>query len=144
MAGVTLTLKRITQKGLISFEVPEDPVLQEQIRKVLRVCRDKNNDYVSVTMARPFVPRTTGPHSQNHHLNGHIMQLCEYTGYTYDEIKYCIKMMAAEQFGYPTKTVGQYELPKPEHLCSTEECAMLIEGAHYFAAQVGCALREEA
>lgn len=144
MAGVTLTLKRITQKGLISFEVPEDPALQEQIRKVLRVCRDKNNDYVSVTMARPFVPRTTGPKSQNHHLNGHIMQICEFTGHTYDEIKYCIKMIAAEQFGYSTVTVGQYEMPKPEHLCSTEECAMLIEAAHYLAASIGCPLREEA
>lgn len=143
MAGVTMTLKRINTKGFITFEVPEDPALQEQLRRVLRLCRDKNNDYVAVTMARPYAPRTTGPKSQNHHLNGHIMQICQFTGHTYEEIKYCIKMVAVEQFGYPTTTVGSYVLPKPEHLCNTEECAMLIEAAHYFAASIGCPLREE-
>lgn len=45
MAGVTVTLKRIDQRGLISFQVPTEPDLQEALRKVLRLCRDKNNDY---------------------------------------------------------------------------------------------------
>lgn len=143
MAGVTMTLKRVDQKGHICFEVPEEPMLQEQLRKVLRACRDKNNDYVAVTMARPYSPRTTGPKSQNHHLNGHIMQLCQETGHTYDEVKYWVKMKAAEMYGYPTTTVGAYEMPKPEHECNTEECAMLIEAAHDCAAMIGCVLREE-
>lgn len=143
MAGVTMTLKRVDQKGHICFEVPEEPELQEQLRKVLRACRDKNNDYVAVTMERPYSPRTTGPKSQNHHLNGHLMQLAQHSGYSYDEIKYLVKMTAAEQFGYPTTTVGRYELPKPEHLCNTEECAMLIEAAHFVAAYMRCVLREE-
>lgn len=143
MAGITVTLKRIDQRGLISFQVPTEPDLQEAIRKVLRLCRDKNNDYVAVTLARPYSPRTTGPKSQNHHLNGHIMQICEETGNDYETVKYCIKMIAVEQMGYPYKTVAGHVIPKRERDCNTEECAKLIEASHVLAAQLGIVLREE-
>lgn len=142
MSGVTITLKRVTQKGHICFEVPKEPDLQEAIRKVLRLCRDKNNDYVAVTLARPYSPRTTGPKSQNHHLNGHIMQICEETGNDYETVKYCIKMIAVEQMGYPYQTVAGHVIPKRERDCNTEECAKLIEASHVLAAQLGLILRE--
>lgn len=142
MAGVTLTLKRITQKGLISFEVPEDPALQEQIRKVLRVCRDKNNDYVSVTFQRPFKPRTTGPRSLNHHLNGHIMQICNCTGNDYDTVKTAIKMFAVENMEYPYEEIAGQIVPKRERDTSTVECSKLIEAAHVIAAEFGIVLEE--
>lgn len=142
MAGVTVTMKRIDQRGLIAFEVPREPELQEALRKVLRLCRDKNNDYVAVTLARPYSPRTTGPKSQNHHVNGHIMQICEETGNDYETIKYCVKMIAVEQMGYPFKTIAGHVVPKPEHLCNTEECGKLIEASHILAAQIGIILRE--
>lgn len=144
MAGVTVTLKRVSQRGLICFEVPEEPELQESLRKVLRLCRDKNNDYVAVTLARPYSPRTTGPKSQNHHLNGHIMQICQLTGNDYETIKYCIKMTAVEQMGYPYKTIAGHIYPQKESDCNTEECAKLIEASHFIAAQLGIVLREEA
>lgn len=143
MSGVTVTMHRVNQKGLISFEVPNEPDLQEALRKVLRSCRDKNNDYVSVTLKRPYSPRTTGPKSQNHHLNGHIMQICEYTGNNYETIKYCVKMIAVEQMGYPFSTVAGHVYPKGERDCDTEECAKLIEASHVLAAQLGIVLREE-
>lgn len=142
MSGVTMTLKRVNQRGLICFEAPKEPELQEMLRKVLRLCRDKNNDYVAVTLARPYSPRTTGPKSQNHHLNGHIMQICQETGNDYETVKYCIKMIAVEQFGYPFQTVAGHVVPKRERDCNTEECGMLIEAAHYLAAQMGIVLRE--
>lgn len=144
MAGVTITLKRVTQKGLISFEVPRELELQEQIKNVLRACRDKNNDYVSVTLERPYSPRSTGPKSQNHHLNGHIMQICQTTGNDYETIKYCIKMTAVEEMGYPYKEVDGHIIPKRERDCNTEECAKLIEASHVLAAHLGMVLREEA
>ena len=144
MSGVTVTMHRVSQKGLICFEVPREPELQEALRNVLRVCQEKNNDYVSVTLARPRVPRSTGPHSQNHHLNGHIMQICEYTGNDYESIKYCIKMIAVEQMSYPYKTVCGHILPQKESDSSTEECAKLIEASHILAAQLGMVLKEEA
>ena len=143
MAGVTVTLKRIDQRGLIAFEVPREPELQEALRKVLRLCRDKNNDYVAVTLARPYSPRTTGPKSQNHHLNGHIMQICNETQNSYDAIKYCIKMLAVEEMGYPYEIIDGHIWPKGESDSNTEECAKLIEAAHVWAALHGIILREE-
>lgn len=142
MAGVTVTMKRIDQRGLIAFEVPREPELQEALRKVLRLCRDKNNDYVAVTLARPYSPRTTGPKSQNHHLNGHIMQICDATGNDYEVVKYCVKMIAVEQMGYPFDTIAGHVVPKRETKCNTEECAKLIEASHVLAAQMGIILRE--
>lgn len=143
MSGVTVTLKRVNQKGYICFEAPAEVELQEALKKVLRLCRDKNNDYVSVTLSRPYRPRTTGPHSQNHHLNGHIMQICEETGNDYETIKYCIKMTAVEQMAYPYTTLAGHIWPKGERDASTEDCAKLIEAAHILAAQLGIILREE-
>ena len=67
MNGVTITLKRIFEPGRIAFEVPTEPGLKEAISRVLRLCNEKNNDYVAVTLARPYRPRTTGKNSQNHH-----------------------------------------------------------------------------
>ena len=104
--------------------------------------RDKNNDYVAVTIARPYSPRTTGPKSQNHHLNGHIMQICEATGNDYETIKYCIKMIAVEQMGYSFQTIAGHVVPKRESDCNTEECGKLIEASHILAAQLGIILRE--
>lgn len=144
MAEVKIVLKRINERGRICFEAPREPELQEALRNILRTCQDKYNDYVSVTFKPPYKPRTTGKGSQNHHLNGHIMQICNVTGNDYETIKYCIKMIAAEQFGYPTQTVAGHVVPKRENDCDTSECAMLIEASHYLAAQLGIVLREEA
>ena len=110
MAEIKVTLKRINEKGRIAFEVPAEIEVQEALRNVLRTCRDKYNDYVSVTFKPPYKPRTTGKGSQNHHLNGHIMQICNVTGNDYETIKYCIKMTAAEQYGYPVQEVADGDL----------------------------------
>ena len=140
---ITVTLHRVYNKGHLCFEVPREPELQQAIADVLVACQKKNNDYVSVTLKRPYSPRTTGPKSQNHHLNGHIMQLCHETGNDYDTIKYCIKMLAVEEMGYPYETVCGHVVPKRETDCDTAECAKLIEASHVLAAQLGIILREE-
>ena len=72
---VQYVLKRIFYAGHIAFDLPQDAGAREAIRRELERCRDKNNDYVLVTIQPPRKPRTTGEHSQNHHLNGHIMQI---------------------------------------------------------------------
>ncbi len=144
MAEVKIVLKRINERGRICFEAPTEPELQEALRNILRTCQDKYNDYVSVTFKPPYKPRTTGKGSQNHHLNGHIMQICNVTNNDYETIKYCIKMIAVEQMGYPFETVAGHIIPKRESDCDTEECAKLIEASHILAAQLGIILREEA
>lgn len=140
---VTLTMRRVFVKGLIAFEVPHEDSLRAPLAKVLTACRNKHSDYVQVTIKPPYKRRTTGPASQNHHLNGHIVQLCNETGYTYDEVKYCVKMRAVELFGYPYKMMCGYIVPKGERDCNTEECGMLIEASHVLAAEWGFVLREE-
>lgn len=144
MAEVKIVLKRLNERGKIVFEAPTEPELATALRNILRTCQDKYNDYVSVTFKPPYKPRTTGKGSQNHHLNGHIIQICNVTGNDYETIKYCIKMIAVEQMGYPSETVAGHIIPKRESDCDTSECAMLIEASHYLAAQLGIILREEA
>lgn len=144
MGSVKMTLKRVFEKGRLCFELPREPELLEATRSLLSICRDKKNDYVNVTLDVPHIPRTTGPHSQNHHLNGHILQICNVTGNDYDTIKYCVKMTAVEQLGYPSTTVAGHVLPKRERDCDTEECGKLIEASHFLAATLGIVLCEDA
>lgn len=142
MAEVKIVLKRINERGRICFEAPREPELQEALRNILRTCQDKYSDYVSVTLEPPYKPRSTGKGSQNHHLNGHIMQICQFTGHSQKKIKDAIKMIAVEQFGYPFETIGGVVVPKGESECNTKECAMLIEASHYLAAFLELVLKE--
>lgn len=139
---VQYVLKRDNLRGRIVFIPPENPAAQENIKHELRKCRDKYNDFVLVTMQPPKRPRTTGKDSQNHHLNGHIMQICNETGSDYETIKYCVKMIAVEQFGYPYRIIAGHIIPQPESASSTDECALLIEAAHMLAAQLSIILQE--
>lgn len=143
MAEVSLVMKRINMKGHICFEAPSEPDLQTALRRVLTICRDRHNDFVRVTVKPPYKPRTTGDGSQNHHLNGHIMQICNVTGNDYETIKYCIKMIAVEQLGYPFETIAGHIIPKRESDCDTQECGLLIEASHMLASQIGVILRED-
>lgn len=139
---VQYVLRRVNIAGRIAFEPPADDGANANIKHELRKCRDKHNDYVLVTLQPPKKPRTTGEGSQNHHLNGHIMQICNETGNSYDVIKYCVKMIAVEQLGYPYKTIAGHIVPQPESESSTDECALLIEAAHILAAQLSIILQE--
>ena len=140
---VTVVLHREYVKEHIAFAVPADEVAREAIKRELAKCRDKHNDYVLVTIASPKKPRTTGDGSQNHHLNGHIMQICAETGNDYDAVKNAVKMIAVEQMGYPYTDFHGVITPKSESESSTDECAKLIEAAHILAADLGIVLKEE-
>lgn len=142
MAEIRITMKRVFRKGFLCLEIPEDKGIQEALKKILVSCREKYNDFVQVTLKPPYRPRSTGARSQNHHLNGHIVQLCNITNHSYDEIKYCVKMKAVEALDYPYTIINGYLLPKSEHECDTEECAKLIEAAHLLAADWQIALKE--
>lgn len=135
-------LKRVEIAGRIAFEPPADLGASEIIKRELRKCRDKHNDFVLVTLQPPKRPRTTGEDSQNHHLNGHIMQICNETGNDYESVKNAVKMIAVENMGYPYNTIGGHIIPQRERDCSTDECAKLIEAAHLLAADLGITLQE--
>ena len=138
---VQYVLKRIFYAGNIACDLPQDAGAREAIRRELERCKDKNNDYVLVTMQPPKRPRTTGKDSQNHLLNGIIVQICEETGNDYDSVKDAVKMIAVEQLAYPYKTIGGKIIPQRERECSIEECSKLIEAAQMLAADLGIIVR---
>ena len=138
---VQYVLKRVTIAGRIAFEPPADKAADANIKHELRKCRDKYNDYVLVTLQPPKKPRTTGENSQNHFLNGIIVQICEETGNDYDSVKDAVKMIAVEQLAYPYKTIGGKIIPQRERDCSVEECSKLIEAAQMLAADLGIIVR---
>jgi hypothetical protein len=135
-------LKLADVAGRVAFIPPTDPGARENIKRELGKCRDKNNGYVLVTLQPPKRPRTTGADSQNHHLSGHIMAICNETGNDYDSVKDAVKMIAVENMGYPYKTIGGRIVPQRERECSVEDCAKLIEAAHILAADLGIILQE--
>lgn len=135
-------LKLADIAGRVAFIPPTDTGARENIKRELAKCRDKNNGYVLVTLQPPKRPRTTGADSQNHHLNGHIMQICAETGNDYDTVKTAVKMLAVANLGYPYKTIGGQIVPQRERDASVDECAKLIEAAHVLAADLGIILQE--
>ena len=138
---VSVVLHREFIKGHIAFAVPADAVAREAIKHELTKCRDKHNDYVLVTIQPPKRPRTTGDKSQNHMLNGNIMQICNETGNDYDTVKLAVKMIAVEQLGYPYKTIAGNVIPLRERESSTIECSKLIEASFMLAADLGIILK---
>jgi hypothetical protein len=95
-----------------------------------------------VKLDKPRRPRTTGERSQNHHLNGHIQQIAEYTGDSFEAVKKHIKFEAiAEGYPYRTTSFGDVE-PQSEADASTAECAILIETTHRIASDLEVILRE--
>lgn len=138
---VQYVLRRVNIAGKIAFEPPADDGANANIKHELRKCRDKHNDYVLVTLQPPKRPRTTGKDSQNHLLNGIIVQICEETGNDYDSVKDAVKMIAVEQLAYPYKTIGGRLIPQRERDCSVEECSKLIEAAQMLAADLGIIVR---
>ena len=135
-------LRRVNIAGRIAFEPPTDTGAGENIKRELRKCRDKHNDFVLLTIQPPKRPRTTGEHSQNHHLNGHIVQISNETGSSYNAVKNEIKRIAVENMGYPYEEINGHIYPKGESDSSTDECAKLIEAAHVLAADLGIILQE--
>lgn len=128
--------------GRVGFVPPENAAARANIKRELAKCRNKHNGFVLVTFQPPKRPRTTGEGSQNHHLNGHIMQICNETCAGYSAVKDEVKRIAVESMGYPYEIVNGHIHPKGESDSSTDECALLIEAAHVLAADLGIILQE--
>jgi hypothetical protein len=138
----TITLKRVEQKGLISFLAPDGAGEQESLRKVLRACKEKHNDYVKITVENPYKPRSTGKGSQNSHAWGHCQQIANELGCELHDVEYIAKVRAIKR-GYPISTTLGMQLPKSQKDINTQECGYLIEEYHQIAAENGIFLKEE-
>ena len=126
----------------IFFRFPQNDGLKEALLKAMGQCGRTANSYALVSIQPPKRPRSTGKGSANHHLNGHIMQICAETGNDFEAVKYCVKMLAVEEMGYPYKEIDGHIWPQSEADASSGECAILIDAAHVWAATHGIVLRE--
>jgi hypothetical protein len=131
------TLKRIQtgDQNRILFEVPKS------LQLILWAEVKKSPEYLNVKIGRPSKPRTTGELSQNHHVNGHIQQICQETGNDFDAVKLYCKTRALER-GYPFDTINGVIIPWSETRLDTEQCAIFIEAIHQVAAEEGVELIE--
>jgi hypothetical protein len=118
-ADITYTAGRLT------ITVPE-PDTGAMVAKL-------KSQQMYVKFGKPRKPRSTGPVSQNHHLNGHIMQIARATGDDFESVKLAVKHHARAQ-GYPGKEIAGQWIPQSEADSDTAECAILIEACHQVAA----------
>lgn len=124
---------------------------KELCQNIFKECVEKHGGYIRVTFQSPAKMRTTGPKSQNRHLNGHIQQICEDTGNEFDLVKLAVKERAIDM-GYPMlyNSNGQprtglfgIRLAMSESDATIEQCSLLIKAVHLFAAEAGIVLRED-
>lgn len=133
---------RVTADGdFLRVELPGNEGAKEKILQELEKI-EKAGGFALVTMQKPKKPRTVGADSQNHHLNAHIMQICQETGNDYDSVKNAVKETAVQYLGYPYKQIGRRIVPLRERDSSIEECSKLIEAVHILAGELGIVLKE--
>lgn len=84
-------------------------------------------------------PRTTGPLSQNHYINGAIMQIAQEVGDSFDDIKKRIKRDAMSA-GYPFEFLDDDVEPMSESTITIREAAILIETINRIAAELNIEL----
>lgn len=138
---IALRLHAIADDFLI-FNLPRDAGLRVGLKRFIQDCGNP----VICEFSKFRRRRSTGPLSQNHHLNGHIIQIMKFLGMTskseYDQVKTEIKRIAHVAFGYPERPGSNGRFFKSEADCNTEECNWLIEASHMLAAELGIILIE--
>jgi hypothetical protein len=90
--------------------------------------------------------RSTGPLSQNHHLNGHLAQIARMSGNDFEDVKVAVKLRAIKR-GFPEpKTIRSHGMMiqrlKSESELTPAECAMLIDETHQIADENAWELKE--
>jgi hypothetical protein len=113
------------------------------LHELLTKCEEKCGGYVSVKLDAPHRPRSTGWKSQNHHLYGHLRQLCEVTGYTMSELKQVVK---EDTPSWPV-TFKEFRGKKRKVYASESDVSVEVESeaieiCHRTAADLGVLLEE--
>lgn len=132
---------------LFILEKGEDKL--SEIEQAITELWGKSDKKVVVSVELEKKIRSTGANSQNHHLNGHIQQICEVTGNDFNDIKNYVKMQSLKR-GYPVKFANGAPrlsfkgdpIPISESDSSSVECGYLIEEVHILASELGIELRE--
>ena len=119
---------KATDKGI---KIPDD--YQPTFKNLLEFCHKNRGGYLRITLAPPFKKRSTGEGSQNHHINGHVTQISNYTGEDFDVIKLEAKRKAIK-YGYPTRIdLFKNTIPLSESEIDTVQAGYLIDALHEIA-----------
>lgn len=145
-------------KAQLCFEFPDEDTAERFWMRAFKYEKDQGDgdrrcgSRFRVTVRKPKKPRTTGKHSLNTHFNGHIQEICQELGTDFEDTKLYIKRKALAQ-GYPFlrndageivySMVDNEPLPQHERDADTKEAAILVDTAHWFAAEHMIALTEE-
>ncbi len=124
-------------RNRLTIEIPERslPLVKELLTKAAA-------GYLQVELRKPGRPRTTGPGSQSHHINGHVQQIAVETGNDFEDVKEAAKLRAMKR-GYPADTMPNgWLVPRSETQLTTEEAGHLIEELHQIAAELQINLQE--
>jgi len=104
---------------------------------------EKNIHFDKLKISKPFKQRTTGKHSQNHHINGHIAQIANITGMDFDTLKSYFKRLAIKRkYPFDTAPDGEAE-PWSERRIDTTQAGYLIDEIHQFADENNITLKED-
>jgi len=131
---------RTNSPTVISFEVSES--LTPELRDLFQKGIEKAGDVYTLEIGPFKKTRTTGPYSQNKHLNGHINQLAAAEHMSETIMKKYIKVLAAAEMNYPTESYRGIIEPISESKASTVECGYLIDMCHIHASRLGLSLYE--
>lgn len=149
MSSCDIVLKRVFQKGYICFEFPTDSALLANLYNVLKLCKDRHNDFVRVIFKPPYKKRTL---KQNSLVHAYFQQIANYTGDDVESVKMYCKNKAIAR-GYPVKTDSAGNpiiskltgnmIPISSADCNTKELSYLIEEALQLGAELGLVLKAE-
>jgi hypothetical protein len=134
---MTFTARR---EAINTAAVP--PTCYEGLAQLFERATRTRGGYVTVTVELPRRPRSTGPRSQNHAINGYCQQIAADTDAGFDAVKSHMKQLAIGR-GYPFTTLpDDSAAPKSEADISVEEAAVLIDTIKQFADEYGIRLVE--
>jgi hypothetical protein len=136
---------RTNDPRVFSCEIPE--AYLDTYRSILR----KNPEKVKVVISAVHPHRSTGIGSQNHHFNGHVQQIAQHTGNTFEDVKLYVKRQAFSR-GLPMlmradgsivlSLVDGQPLPMSETDMDSQQCGWCIEECHVLAGEMGIVLEE--
>lgn len=130
MGGVKVVLKHKPNSEELVFQFPASPY-KEKLLQVLDKCDTKTNGFVSISIDRPYKPRTTGEGSQNNLFWVIATAIANVTGDDIKDVEYDLKIKAIAK-GYPYRVSKITGEPKPYSMkeINTVEMSYLIDTAY--------------
>lgn len=139
--SLQFTTKAVLRDGDLLVSVPR--AFDTALLVLLERSALKTAGYLTVKLDTPHRPRSTGWKSQNHHLRGHVRQLCDYTGYTMSEMMQVVKEDTPTwPVEYKVIRGKRRMLHVSEADISVEVASEAIEICHRFAGENGWTLYE--